>query len=157
MFPGRDRQGAGARGERTGWLPTCHMNLYELFALKRIDRHDERVQSTAKGCPGILVLDWLGSDRFGSDRFGCIFWTLEPPPPSPSTDLVEPGHCSSARPGTSTRQITLPCCCDAKLKIQVEVAEWLTWQHASHLHLPVPVAIPVHSKKSLGKPLLMPS
>lgn len=30
------------------WLPTCHMNLYELFALKRIDRHDERVKSTAR-------------------------------------------------------------------------------------------------------------
>jgi len=40
----------------TGWLPTCHMNLYELFALKRIDRHDERVKSTAKGCPGFLAL-----------------------------------------------------------------------------------------------------
>lgn len=52
---------------------------------------------------------------------GSRFWIWTGAGPGPRTG-PGPGHCSSARPGTSTRQITLPCCCDAKLKIQVEVA-----------------------------------
>lgn len=72
-----------------------HMNLYELFALKWIDRHDE-LQSCLP--PSTSLLLWLR------------LWL-------PPCCLV-PGHCSSATPGTSTQQITWSCC-DAKLKIQV--------------------------------------
>jgi len=144
----------------TGWLPTCHMNLYELFALKRIDRHDERVKSTAKGCPGFLALvHW---SRFSLVWFRVYValgvWVLSSEFWGLGSGVRRSGRAGSllicqARHVNAANYFALLLRCKIENSKgrdgagEVEVAEWLTWQHASHIHLPVPVA-PLHSTKS---------